>query len=104
MTTSLATTTCMLLLAGMAVAQQPKKAKSAATKSTTISANDLARSNPSAANTYDGTNGASTGANLTNDQRQGAGNARSQPTKVDATSSTRTTASGVKARKKSPKQ
>lgn len=103
MTTSIAASVCALLLAGMAVAQQPKKAKTT-TKSATLSANDMARSNPSAANTYDGTNGASTGANLTNDQRQGAGNGSSQPTKVDAHSTTRTSASDVKARKKAPKQ
>ena len=106
MSNSLATLTLVLLIAGTAAAQQPRRSagkKSSTSTSSTISPNDMARSNPSAANTYDGTNGASTGTGLTNDQQQASKNQTNGPAKVDANSSVRTGASSVKGRKKKPK-
>ena len=105
MTHALAITALALLLVGTAEAQQKPAKRSAKSTTGSVSANDAARSNPSTANTHDGTNGASTGTGLTNDQLQGqgAGSSTSSPTKVDAQSSVRTGPSTVKARKKSPK-
>ncbi len=106
MTNSLATLALILVLAGSAVAQQkqPKRAATGKSSNGTISADDAARSNTSAANTHDGTNGVSTGTGLTNDQRQAdAGSPNRGTTKVDASSSVRTGPSPVKARKKAVK-
>ncbi len=105
MTNSLATLALFLVLAGTAVAQRKQPRRTAGNKSSsgTISANDAARSNTSAANTHDGTNGASTGTGLTNDQRQADASGSNRTTKVDASSSIRTAPSSVKARKKAVK-
>lgn len=106
MTNSLATVALLLALAGTAVAQQKPARRTNDNKSSsgTISANDAARSTPSAANTHDGTNGASTGTGLTNDQYQANGSSSNRgTTKVDANSSVRTGPSNVKAKKKAPK-
>ena len=105
MINSLATVALVLVLAGTATAQQKQPRRTTNNKSSTgtISANDAARSNPSAANTHDGTNGASTGTGLTNDQYQANGTSSNRTTKVDANSSVRTGPSTVKARKKTPK-
>ncbi|UFH56932.1 hypothetical protein [Spirosoma sp. KNUC1025] len=109
MTRSFVSLAFILVLAGTAVAQQqPRRAtnsKASTGTTSTVSPNDVTRSNPSAANTHDGTNGASTGTGLTNDQLQAASAPpnTSGTTKVDARSSVRTGASTVKARKKSPK-
>lgn len=106
MTNSLATLALILILAGTADAQQKQPSRTATGKSSggTISSADAARSNPSAANTHDGTNGASTGTGLTNDQLQANGSGSNRgTTKVDANSSVRTGPSSVKARKKTPK-
>ncbi|GAB3785291.1 hypothetical protein GCM10028818_46660 [Spirosoma horti] len=106
MINSLATFGLLLALAGTATAQQKQPSRSTTKKSTsgTISSTDAARSNPSAANTHDGTNGASTGTGLTNDQYQANGSSPNRgTTKVDAESSVRTGPSNVKAKKKAPK-
>ncbi|GAB3043183.1 hypothetical protein [Spirosoma pulveris] len=107
---SFATVALVLALAGTAAAQQKQPRRTNDNKSTTgtVSSNDAARSNPSAANTHDGTNGASTGAStgtgLTNDQYQANGSSSNRgTTKVDAASSVRTGPSDVKAKKKAPK-
>ncbi|GAB2598428.1 hypothetical protein [Spirosoma areae] len=104
MTNSLATLALAFLLSGTALAQQqPRRAKSS--KAATSSSTDATGSTSSAANTQDATNGATAGTGLTNEQlqAQGAGSSTKQTTKVDARSSTRTSASSVKARKKSTK-
>jgi hypothetical protein len=101
---SMAIAAFVLFMAGTAIAQQkqPKRTKPATTAGT-ISPVDAARSSPSAANTHDGTMGASTGTGTTLEQNQ-AGNATSpRTTSTDANSSTRTGASAVKAKKKSRK-
>ncbi|MFD2933236.1 hypothetical protein [Spirosoma flavum] len=105
MTNSLATLALVLVLAGSAAAQQKQRNTTSTSKSSSgaISATDAARSNPSAANTHDGTNGVSTGTGLTNDQRQADGSSSNRTTKIDASSSVRTGPSPVKARKKLPK-
>ena len=106
MLNSFAAFALVLTLAGTAVAQQKQPRRTADNKSSggTISANDAARSNPSAANTHDGTNGVTTGTGLTNDQHQADASAPNRSTtKVDASSSVHTGPSNVKARKKTPK-
>ncbi|MVM37720.1 hypothetical protein GO730_09095 [Spirosoma sp. HMF3257] len=105
MTHSLATLALVLLLAGTATAQEKSPRRSKKSSAGTVSATDATRSNPSAANTHDGTNGASTGAGtgLTNDQAQASQNPPNGPAKVDASSSVKTGASSVKGRKRSPK-
>lgn len=108
MTHSLATLALVLLLGGTTVAQQkqPKRSSRAKTTSGTVSPTDAARSNPSAANTHDGTNGASTGAGtgLTNDQAQASQNPTNGPAKLDANSSVRTGSTSVKGKKRMPKK
>ncbi len=111
MTNLLAAAAVVLLCAGTVNAQQ-KPAK-ASTKSTTgaPTKNEVMRSNPSAENTHDGTGGVSVGlgtapagTGLTNGQNQAVSSgAKTGTTKVDARSSTRTSASTVKAKKKAPK-
>ncbi|SOD98802.1 hypothetical protein [Spirosoma fluviale] len=106
MINSLSTVVLVLALAGTAAAQQkqPRRTNDNKSSTGTISANDAARSNPSAANTHDGSNGASTGTGLTNDQYQANGSSPNRgTTKVDAASSVRTGPSNVKAKKKTPK-
>ncbi|AUD03969.1 hypothetical protein [Spirosoma pollinicola] len=106
MINSLAILALALVLAGTAVAQQKQPRRTSDNKSTsgTMSANDAARSSTSAANTHDGTNGASTGTGLTSDQHQAdASGSNRGTTKVDAASSVRTGPSNVKAKKKTPK-
>ncbi|WP_460953902.1 hypothetical protein [Spirosoma litoris] len=108
MTRSLATLGLVLLLAGSVSAQekQPKRSSGKKSSAGTVSATDAARSNPSAANTHDGTNGASIGAGtgLTNDQAQASQNPTNSPAKVDASSSIKTGASSVKGQKRLPKK
>ncbi|ADB37170.1 hypothetical protein [Spirosoma linguale] len=104
---SFATVALVLALAGTAAAQQkqPRRTNDNKSATGTVSSNDAARSNPSAANTHDGTNGASTGTGLTNDQYQANGSSPNRgTTKVDAASSVRTGPSNVKAKKKTPKE
>ena len=103
---SLAAAAFVLLIAGSAVAQQKQpasKASGTTKKSGTIAPVDAARSNPSAANTHDGTMGASTGTGTTLEQNQASNATSARTTSVDPTSSTRTGPSNVKAKKKSPK-
>lgn len=113
MTNLLATAAFVLLFAGTTTMAQQKPAKRTTTKKSLgkTTTNEIMRSNPSAADTHDGTAGVSVGvgaepagANLTNDQVQGArsGSVR-RTTSVDAHSSVRTGTSGVKAKKKAPK-
>lgn len=115
MTNLIATAAFMLFLAGTATAQQ-KPAKRTAPNSQLgkTSTNTIMRSNPSAENTHDGTAGASAGVGageisagtgLTTDQNQSinAGSTK-RTTQVDARSSVRTSASGVKPKKKAPKK
>ncbi|GAB3896074.1 hypothetical protein [Spirosoma agri] len=106
MMNSLATAAFVLLLAGSAVAQQKQpasKTSGTSKKSGTITPVDAARSNPSAANTHDGTMGASTGTGTTLEQNQASNATSARPTSVDPASSVRTSASDVKAKKKAPK-
>ncbi len=107
MTKSLATLALTLLLAGTALAQQqPRRAagnKTATGNAGANSSTNAGQSNSSADNPNLGAHGASVGTGLTNDQQQAAGSAPNRTTKVDAQSSTRTSASTVKARKKSVK-
>ena len=109
MTNLLAPVAVILLLAGSAAAQDKQARQRAKTSTTsrkagTISDADATRSNPSAANTHDGTNGASTGGTgLTNEQYQADKSGTARPTSVDPASSVRTTAPATKARKKAVK-
>jgi hypothetical protein len=104
MTTSLASFALVLLLAGTATAQQKQPRRSAGNKSPGITSSvDGGRSGTSATTPQQGAAGVAVGTGLTNDQQQGAASASNAPTKVDASSSIRTGASPVKARKKSPK-
>ena len=111
MTNLLAAAAVVLLCAGTVSAQQkPAKTKTKSTAGAPTK-NDVMRSNPSAQNTHDGTDGVSAGVGgvpagtgLTNDQNQGIrSGSTTGTTKVDAQSSTRTGTSSVKAKKKAPK-
>lgn len=107
MKNSLAAFSLLLLLGGTALAQQqPQRAggnKTNTAGSATTSSTNTTRSNASTASTHEGTEGVTTGTGLTNDQRQAEGSGTNRTTKVDANSSVRTSASEVKAKKKSVK-
>lgn len=107
MKNSLAAFTLLLLLGGTALAQQqPRRAggnKTNTSGSSTSSSTNATRSNATTASPHEGTEGVTTGTGLTNDQRQAEGSSTNRTTKVDANSSIRTSASAVKAKKKSVK-
>ncbi|GAB3978342.1 hypothetical protein GCM10028806_41240 [Spirosoma terrae] len=92
-----------VFMTGAAIAQDKPAKRTAKTSSSTtgtLSPVDAARSNPSAANTHDGTMGASTGTGTTLEQNQAANAGGNRTTSTDATSSVRKKASTVKAKKK----
>ncbi|MCK8492633.1 MULTISPECIES: hypothetical protein [Spirosoma] len=107
MMNSLAAAAFVLLLSGSAIAQQQPQQKSKSSGSTsktgTRSSTDAVRSDPSAANTHDGTMGISTGTGTTAEQAQVSGAGGARTTTTDPTSSVKTSAPNVKAKKKAPK-
>lgn len=99
----IATVAFTVFMTSAAMAQDKPAKRTVKTSSSTtgaVSPVDAARSNPSAANTHDGTMGASTGTGTTLEQNQAANAGGNRTTSTDATSSVRTKSSTVKAKKK----